>query len=264
MRKIPDKIYKELEKNIYDGISLPKSAIVLFWTVLCLYFVNMKTSRLYAVFFGILFYASLLVLCLILFKDIKRYLSFPKDNNILPRFIGYKPDIILIYPIFLMFLVGAINSLLIASGIFPEALQKMSVAVSDPIELFAKIITLPFVAFTEELINLLLVSLAFNKMKFSGNIRLIVSILLAALIFGILHSIGWGLKTALLIGISYIPVFFATLYTGNIWISFLAHFYNNFISLFKSYYGNFHFIIVAAICLIPFVWAIKAIVRKSV
>lgn len=263
MRIIPEKICKELKKNIYDGISLPKSAIVLFWTVLCLYFVNMKTSRLYAVFFGILFYASLLVLCLILFKDIKRYLSFPKDNNILPRFIGYKPDIILIYPIFLMFLVGAINSLLIASGIFPEALQKMSAVTSGPIELFAKIIALPLAAFTEELINLLLVSLAFNKMKFPGNIRLIISILLAALTFGMLHAIGWGLKIALLIGISYIPVFLATLYTGNIWISFLAHFYNNFISLFKAYYGNYHFFIVAAICLIPFIWAINVIVRKS-
>ena len=263
MRIIPEKIYKELEKNIYNGISLPKSAIVLFWTFLCLYFAYMRTSRLYTVFFGILFYVSLLALCLILFKDIRRYLSFPKENKILPRFIGYKPDIIFTYPIFLMSIIGAINNLLIASGFFPEAVQKMSVAVSDPVEFFAKIMTLPLVAFTEELINLLLVSLAFNKMKFPGNFRLIISILLAALTFGILHSIGWGLKTALLIGISYIPVFFATLYTGNIWISFLAHFYNNFISLFKSYYGNFHFIIVAAICLIPFVWAIKAIVRKN-
>jgi len=263
MRTISEKIYKELEKNIYDGINLPKGAIVLFWAFLCLYFVNLKTSRLYTVFFGILFYISMLALCLILFKDIKRYLSFPKENRKLPRFIGYKPDIILVYPIFLMSLVGAINNLLIASGIFPEALQKMSAAVSDPIELFAKTITLPLVAFTEELINLLLVSFAFNKMKFLGNFRLIISILLAALTFGMLHAIGWGLKTALLIGISYIPVFFTTLYTGNVWISFLAHFYNNFISLFKSYYGNFHFIIVAAICLIPFVWAIKAMVRKS-
>ncbi|HOM42031.1 MAG TPA: CPBP family glutamic-type intramembrane protease [Bacillota bacterium] len=263
MRIIPENIYKEMEKNIYEGISLSKSAIVLFWAFLCLYFAYMKTSYLYTVFFGILFYASLLALCLLLFKDIKRYLSFPKGNKILPRFIGYKPDIIFIYPIFLMSLIGAINNLLIASGIFPEAVQKMSVAVSDPVELFAKIVALPLVTFTEELINLFLVSLAFNKMKFLGNFRLIISILLAALTFGILHSIGWGLKTAILIGISYIPVFFTTLYTGNIWISFLAHFYNNFISLFKSYYGNFHFVIVAAICLIPFVWAIKAIVRKN-
>jgi len=100
-------------------------------------------------------------------------------------------------------------------------------------------------------------------MKLMGKYRLFGSILSAALIFGILHSFGWGLNAAIPIGIAYIPVFFATLYTGNIWISFLAHLYNDLISLAKYYNSGLHLIIIAVITLIPAVWAVKAMLRKT-
>ncbi|MEA4847814.1 MAG: hypothetical protein VB106_11340 [Clostridiaceae bacterium] len=263
MRIIPEKFLKEMEKNIYSGISLSKGAIIFLWTLLCVLLINKKASGLYTVFFGILFYISLFVLCLILFKDIRRYLVFPKEDKILPRFIGYKPDIIFIYPVFLMSLIGAINNLLIASGFFPEALQRMSVEAVEPIDFIARITLLPFVAFSEELFNLLLVSLFYNKVKFPGSFRLIAGMLSATLTFSILHSVGWGLSTAVLTGISYIPVFFVTLYTGNIWISFLAHFYNDLVSVSKSYYGSLHFVMIAVICLIPVLWSIRTMVRKT-
>lgn len=263
MRIIPEKIYKEMEKNVYGGIRLSKIAVVILWTLLGLFFINKKTSHMHTVLFGLLFYISLLILCLILFKDIRRYLSFPKYSKILPGFIGYKPDIVFVYPILLMSIIGAINNLLIASGLFPEALENMNATSIEPFEFIARIILLPFVAVAEELLNLIIVSLYYKKMKFLGNFRLAISILSAALTFGILHSVGWGLNTAILIGLSYIPVFFVTLYTGNIWISLLAHFYNDLISISKSYYGSFHFIIIAVICLIPFIWAIRTMVRKT-
>jgi len=81
--------------------------------------------------------------------------------------------------------------------------------------------------------------------------------------FGILHSFGWGLNNAIFIGITYIPVFFATLYTGNIWISFLAHLYNDLISFTKAYYGGYHLIIISAVTLIPALWAIRTMLRKT-
>lgn len=262
MRIIPEKIYKEMEKNIFHGTSLTKVAIVILWTLAGLLFVNKRASNMYGVLFGILFYISLLALCLLLFRDIKKYLEFPKNSKILPCFIGYKLDIIVIYPLILMSIIGAINNILIASGLFPKAFQDMN-TVLKPIEFIGRIMILPFVAFAEELFNVLLVSILCKKIRLPGNFRLAASILSAALTFGILHSIGWGLNTAILLGLSYIPVFFATLYTGSIWISSLAHLYNDLISVSKTYYGSFHYVIIAAICLIPFVWAIKTMVRKT-
>lgn len=37
MRIIPQKIFKEMEKNVYDGISLSKIALVILWTLLGLF-----------------------------------------------------------------------------------------------------------------------------------------------------------------------------------------------------------------------------------
>ncbi|MDD4504722.1 MAG: hypothetical protein PHS15_07845 [Clostridiaceae bacterium] len=262
MRIIPEKALNEMEKNIYSGVKLLKGTIVFLWTLLCLFLINRGTSFLYTYISGGLFYISLLVLCLVFFKDIRRYWSFPKENKKIPVFIGHKLDTIFSYPIFLMALIGIISNLLTVLGFFPAALQQMNTGGSKTIELIARIMLFPLVAFTEELLNLLLVSFLYKKMKLLKNFRLIGSILSAALIFGILHSFGWGLNTAILIGISYIPVFFVTLYTGNIWISFLAHLYNDLISFTKAYYGSYHFLIIAAISLIPVMWAIRTMVRK--
>ena len=256
-------VFEHMEKNIYDGINLSKGAIVFLWTILCLFVVNRGTSFLYIYISGGLFYISLLILSIILFKGMRRYLSFPKESKKIPVFIGHKLDTIFIYPVLLMSIIGVISNLLTISGLFPGAVQQVNIETSKTIELTARIMLLPLVAFSEELLNLLMISLSYKKMKLLKNFRLIGSIILAAMIFGILHSFGWGLNKAILIGISYIPVFFATLYTGNIWISFLAHLYNDLISLTKAYYGGYHLIIIAAVTLIPALWAIRTMFRKT-
>lgn len=263
MKVISEEAFNEMEKNIYGGVNLLKGAILFLWTLLCLFLFSRGTSFLYSYISGGLFYISLLVLCFVLFKDMRRYWNFPKENKKMPVFIGHKLDTIFVYPIFLMSLIGIISNLLTVSGFFPADLQQMNAVGSKTIELIARIMLLPLVAFAEELINLLLVSFLYNKTSLFRKFRLIGSMLSAALIFGILHSFGWGLNAAILIGISYIPVFFATLYTGNIWISFLAHLYNDLISFTKAYYGGYHFMIITAISLIPAVWAIRTMVRKT-
>jgi len=254
---------KEMEKNIYGGASLLYIAIVFLWALLGLLSINKGTSFFYSIVSGGVYYSSLLILCLILFKDTRSYWSFPEESKKMPVFIGHKLDTIFIYPILLMSLIGIISNLLMASGVFSAPLQQANTGGRKAIELIPRIMLLPLAAFAEEFLNLLLVSFLYNKMKLQRNFRLIGSILSAALVFGILHSSGWGISAAILIGISYIPVFFATLYTGNVWISFLAHLYNNLISLTKSFYGSYHFILIAAISLIPVVWAIKTMLRKT-
>ncbi|HYE09360.1 MAG TPA: hypothetical protein VEF53_04205, partial [Patescibacteria group bacterium] len=229
----------------------------------CLFLINKSKSFVYASFFGGAYYLSLVVLCILLFKGITNYMSFPKESKKMPVFIGHRLDTIFIYPILIMSLIGIISNLLTATGFFTAAPQQLAAAAGISIELIVKVTLLPLIAFAEELLNLLLVSFIYKYMKLMGKYRLFGSILSAALIFGILHSFGWGLNAAIPIGIAYIPVFFATLYTGNIWISFLAHLYNDLISLAKYYNSGLHLIIIAVITLIPAVWAVKAMLRKT-
>ena len=256
-------VLKETENNIYSGVNPLNGAIVFIWTLLCLFLINKSKSFVYASAFGGAYYLSLVVLCILLFKGITNYMSFPEENIKMPVFIGHKLDTIFIYPVLLMSLIGITSNLLTVTGFFPTVPQQMDAAVSISTELIAKVTLLPLIAFAEELLNLLLVSFIYKHMKLPGKFRLFGSILSAALIFGILHSFGWGLNAAIPIGIAYIPVFFATLYTGNIWISFLAHLYNDLISLAKYYNSGFHLIIIAVITLIPAVWAIRAMLRKT-
>jgi membrane protease YdiL (CAAX protease family) len=119
------------------------------------------------------------------------------------------------------------------------------------------------VAFAEELMNLFMVSFFYKYIKLPGNFRVIASILLTAMAFGSLHIFGWGAGAAIPIGVAYIPVFFATLYTGNIWISFFAHLYNDLIFYTKSYNSSYHLAIITAISIIPAVWAMKSMLRKT-
>lgn len=248
---------------MYCGVKLFNGMIVFLWTLLCLFVVNNIRNVLYATVSGGLYYLSLVVLSIVFFKGINKYLSFPKENKKMPVFIGHKPDTIFIYPILLMSLIGIISNLLMATGFFPTALQQMNAAGGKTTEIIARFALLPLVAFAEELLNLLLVSFFYMNMKLLRNFRLIGSILSAAMVFGILHSFGWGLNASISIGIAYIPVFFATLYTGNIWISFLAHLYNDLISFTKFYYGSYHLVIIAAVSFIPAAWAIRSILRKT-
>ena len=253
---------KEAESNIYSGVNLLNGTIVFLWTLLGLSIIGNIRNVLYAAVSGGVFYLSLVLLCIILFKGVIRYLSFPEENKKMPVFMGYKPDTIFIYPILLMSLIGIVSNLLTATGFFPAALQQTGTAGVRTMEIVVRIMFLPLVAFAEELLNLIIVSFFYMNMKLLRNFRLIASIISAALIFGMLHSFGWGMNAAILIAIAYLPVFLVTLYTGNIWISFLAHFYNDLISFTKLYYGSYHYVIIAAVTFIPAVWAVRALFRK--
>lgn len=256
-------VLREAENNIYNGADLPKGAIVFIWTLLCLFLINKNSNFLYAAAFGVAYYLSVIILCLLLFKDIYKYLAFPAEKKEIPRFIGHKTDMIFTYPLLLMSLIGIIGNLLAAAGFTASGPgQVNTVGAAGFREFIVRIVFMPLAALSEELLNLLLVSFIYNSIKLKGSCRLIGSIFFAALIFGALHAFGWGFYAAIPIGIAYIPVFVSTLYTGNVWISFLAHFYNDLISTTKYYYGSFHFIIIAGIALIPAVWATGTIIRK--
>lgn len=259
-----ERAVREAENGIYSGVNLSKGAIVFLWTLLCLFVINKSSSFLYAAILGGAYYLSMTVLCLVLFKGIRIYMCFPKVNKKMPVFIGHKLDTLFTYPLLIMSLIGLIENSIAAAGFFPAAAQRMNAAGSSPAWEFAvRSSLLPLIAFAEELLNLLLVSFFYKYMKVQQKFRLAASIFAAALIFGMLHTFGWGLKAAFPIGIAYIPVFMATLYTGNIWISFLAHFYGDLISFTKDYFGSYHFIIIAAVSLIPAMWAVRAMLRKT-
>lgn len=257
------RVLAETENNIYSGVSLVNGAIVFVWTLLCLFLINKSKSFLYAAAFGGAYYISVVVLCLLLFKSISNYISFPEENKKMPVFIGHKLDTIFIYPLLLMAIIGIISNLITSTGFFSAAPQQMDAIDITTTGIITKAALLPLIAFAEELLNLLLVSFIYKYMKLPGNYRLLVSILSAALIFGILHTFGWGLNAAIPIGIAYIPVFFATLYTGSIWISFLAHFYNDLIVFAKYYNSSLYLTIIAVIAFVPVVWAVRTLLRKT-
>ncbi len=257
------RVAKEAGKNAYDGIGALNGTIVFLWTLLCLLIISIITNSLFALALAAVFYASVLLLCRVLFKDISRYMKFPGNNSKMPVFIGHKLDILFIYPLFLMVLIGLIGRVITATGLIPASPQQIHGADAGFLESAARVILIPLVAYTEELLNLLMISFFYKSMKPLGSQRFAASMLCAALTFGILHSFSWGMNTALLIGISYIPVFFITLYTGSIWISFLAHLYNDMISLAKAYNEGYHLIIIIAVSIIPAIWALRAMFRKT-
>lgn len=254
---------KEAEKNIYEGVNLFKGTVVFIWALLCLFAINNIKSFLWATASGVFYYMSMFFLCTAFFKGINKYLGFPGENKKMPVFIGHIPDTLFVYPVLLMSLIGIIGHLITNAGFYPDAIQQIGSTDGKFMELIARTALLPLAAFVEEMFNLLLVSFFYMNTKLPGYFRLAWSVLAAALVFGFMHSFGWGLYGSVLIGISYLPVFFATLYTGNIWISFLAHFYNNTIFLTKNYYGSYFFIIIAVISFIPASWAVSTLFRRT-
>ena len=174
-----ERAIKEAENNIYSGVNLLNGAIVFIWTLMCLFIINKSKNFLYTAVLGGAYYFSMVVLCLLLFKGINKYLSFPKENKKMPVFIGHKLDTIFTYPVLVMSLIGIISNLLTAAGFFHPALQHMNSAGSSAaLEFTAKSMLLPLTAFAEELLNLLLISFFYKNMKLPGNFRIIGSIFL--------------------------------------------------------------------------------------
>lgn len=261
MRSWLMRVLEEAEGNIYNGINIGNGTIVFFWTLLCLFFVNSSSSFAVYASSGGLYYASVVLLGIYLFKDLGGYLCFPIKNKKMPVFIGHKPDTLLTYPILLMAAAGLISSLLSATGLFPAPPQA-DVAGSSGWAEAVRLLLMPLLAYGEELINLLMVSFIYKYIKLKGKYRIITSVLSGALIFGLMHTFGQGIGAGILIGASHAPIIFAALYTGNIWVSALAHLYNNLISYAKAYNSGLHLAIIAAVSVMPVVWAVKETLKK--
>lgn len=256
------RVLEEAESNIYNGINVVNGAIVFVWTLLCLFLINKSGSfAVYAVSGG-LYYASIVLMGIYLFKGLGGYLSFPSQNRRIPAFIGNKLDILLTYPIFVMAAAGLISSLISATGLLP-ALPKAVVAGSSGRAEAARLLLMPLLAYGEELMNLLMVSFIYKYIRLKEKYRIISSVILGALIFGLMHTFGQGAGAGIQIGVSHIPLIFTSLYTGNIWVSALAHLYSNVISYAKAYNSGLHLAIIAAVVLIPALWAVKETLRKA-
>jgi len=256
------KAVSEAEVNIYGDIGFFKGMLVFLWVLLCLFVLNGIREPLWATLAGAVFYISLGAACIFLFKGISSYLVFRPDNKKVPVFIGHRIDTVFVYPLILMATTGMISSLLSIAGLYPAPVQSVAGPAAGTGLLMLRLVLLPPAAFAEEILNLLIVSFIYTHIKLAGAIRLPCSIFAAALAFSLLHVSAMGLQGSVYIGISYLPVFFTTLFTGNIWISFLAHLYNNIIALAGTYYSGSHILVISAIAFIPVMWSLKSIFSK--
>lgn len=253
----------EIKRNIYEDDNLNAGALVFLWALLCLFIINRIKSQLWATAAGAIYYLSMTVFCMIFFRGINKYLAFPKKNKKISVFIGHKMDTLFVYPILLAALTGVISKLLAAAGLVPAAVPQLTDAGNAFFMQPARFLLLPLAAYGEEILNLLMVSFFYTNLKLSGNLRLACSIPAAALAFGALHIFAWGVPGAVSVGVSHIPLFIATLYTGNIWISFLAHLYNNIISMTKDWYGDGFVTAIAVITFITAIWSAWVQFRKN-
>ncbi|MGE5633228.1 MAG: type II CAAX prenyl endopeptidase Rce1 family protein [Caulobacteraceae bacterium] len=251
-------IIKRAENNIYRDISFLGVALVIGWTVACLILTGTSKSFGYSFVFGAIYYISLILLCLAVFKNIGKYFGSPFKLNSIPKFIGSRLDIVFTYPVFLVSFIGVVSSMLTLSGLVPRSPEPLTGINITTDEVFVRFFLLPFVAFAEELLNLIVVSFLYKCLKVLRSSRLLASVLTASAVFGFLHSFGWGFGAALSVAVSFLPVFFVTLYTGNIWISVLAHLYNDIIASIRAYNGSYATAMIAVIVFVPVVWSIAA------
>lgn len=256
------KAVSEAGSNTYRSIGYLKSMMVYLWALLCLFVLNGIKDPLWATLAGGIFYISLGAACTFLFKGITRYLVFPAENKKVPIFIGHRIDTVFVYPILLMTITSLISRILSIAGLHPAAMQPMDGSGAGTGLLLLRFVLLAPAAYAEEMLNLLMVSFFYTHHKLFGAPRLLSAMAAAALAFSLLHVSAWGLPGSVSIGLSYMPIFFATLYTGNIWISFLAHFYSNVIAFSRTYYSGSHILVISAIAFIPVIGSLKSLLRK--
>lgn len=256
------KAVSEAERNIYGNIGFYKGIMVFLWALLCLFALNGIRDPFLATLAGAAFYISLGAICIFLFEGITRYLVFPAENKKVPLFIGHRIDIVFVYPVLLMASTSLLSSLLSIIGLHPAILKPVDGSSAGTGLLSLRLLLLPPAAFAEEMLNLLVLSFFYTYLKPHRGPRLLYTMVAASIAFGLLHVSAWGLSGAVSIGFSYMPVFFATLYTGNIWISFLAHFYSNAIAFSRAYYDGSYILVISAIVFIPVIWSLKSLLRK--
>lgn len=255
--------FDRLESNICKEINSFGAVTIFVWTVICLSYINIINSFSYVYAVGALYYISFIIICLIGFKGIRTYLQSPFKLNNIPEFIGKKLDVVFSYPIFLLSLISILNKIMEITGLVPRNFQQLPQAEGAGFML-ARLIMLPIAALSEELLNLIAVSFIYKHLKVLKQLRLLISIIAASALFGLLHSFAWGGQAVLPLAVAFVPSFILTLYTGNIWISTLAHLYNNIAAsagmLGKGYSHN----VLVLLVIVPAAWAIVSIIKACI
>lgn len=188
-----------------------------------LYLLLSTFARQYSLMTAVLFYTLILFFIRKHIDILKPYIVPPLSDARLPVFVNKPADLLLIYPFFLVAAINIINRALIFSGIVPEDPQRLGAIGSTFAGFAARCFAAPFIALTEELLNLLVFLAIYKLLCFMKTGRLACSIIIASLAFGLLHSLNWGPAAALTLGVSFIPVFLALVYTGKLWTGVFAH-----------------------------------------
>lgn len=208
------------------------------------------------------------ILMILLIKQhshiLKPYVIPPFSSVKLPVFVNRLVDMLLIYPFLLVAAISSINRMIIFAGIIPEDPQKLA-AIHITLAGFAlRCAVIPFIALIEELFNLLMVKTIYGHMHFFKTGRFFFSILAASLFFGFLHAFNWGIAAAIALGISFIPVFMVTLYTGKIWFSVFAHMYLDILASARIYSPAAYNGIIGLFAFSALILTLYTCVRRSV
>lgn len=264
LRKITEAmnhVLKQSESNISGEISTFDGSVAVVCTLICLICIDRIDSFAYAYAAGTIFYVLIILLALRCFNGLSSYLASPFKHNNIPIFIGKRLDVVFSYPVFLLAIINILNRIMVMAGSIPDKLQYAAETAYTPGFIIMRLAMLPIVALSEELLNLIIVSSVYNTLKPLRQLRLPLSILIASALFGLLHSFAWGGQAALNLAVSFVPVFVVTLFTGSIWISTLAHLYND-IAATAGLMGEVYSLgIYSLIVIVPAVWAVISTVK---
>lgn len=255
-------VLKQSESNICREISTFGGSIAFGCALVCLICIDRINSFVFAYAAGVIFYVLIILTALKCFNGLSSYLDSPFKNDNIPIFIGKRLDVLFSYPVFLLAAINILSRITVMAGSTHDKLQYAPETAYAPGFIIMRLAMLPVVALSEELLNLVIVSSVYNTLKPLKQLRLPLSILAASALFGFLHSFAWGGQAALNLAVSFVPVFVVTLFTGNIWISTLAHLYKD-IAATAGLIGEVYSLgIYLLITIVPAVWAVISTVKN--
>lgn len=234
IRKRVEKIDKKISDNSLVNVNYFWGCFLILWL-----FIGTKIYN-YFNFRGIIpqlgYYLITLLICSKNMKVISIFLDNPFKSNInITKIL----NTIYFYPYYVI-----MSGVLIV--IIPEIMGWLQ---SDPqglsnanitIDLYMKkLVMLPIVVFVEEICNLIIYILISNWLsKAIKKYWAAGAIILSSFIFGLLHVTVWNFQTAINLGLMHIPYFFSIAFLGNIWVSIIAHGFQNAIGYSVAYHSN--------------------------
>lgn len=265
--KAAGQVIRQSERNMPAQVNSFRGIALIVWTIISLAFINRMNTFVQAYAAGIMQYIIFAIIAAVCFKGISAYFESPFRLQSMPRFIGKKMDVLFIYPFLLLSIINILNKVMETAGILPQDFQHAPQAGMTTAFITMRFIMLPIVALAEELFNLIAVSLIYKHLTPFNKLRLPISITAAAALFGFLHSFAWGGQAVVPLAISFAPTFIVTLYTGNIWISTLAHLYNDIAANAGMLGEGYSYAAAALLAAVPAAWAsaslLKACFKKN-